>query len=43
MEILVFIIALIGLDILALRYGANSRDGLGRNPRLVESRVDKSI
>jgi len=43
MEFMLFIIAFIGLDILALRYGVDSRDGLGRNSRLVESRVRWSI
>jgi hypothetical protein len=43
MEFMVFVIALIALDILALRYGVDSRDGLGRNPQEFESRVRRSI
>jgi hypothetical protein len=43
MEILVFIMALIALDMLALRYGVDSRDGVGRDPRLVECRVSRSL
>lgn len=42
MEFLVFIIALIALDILALRYGVDSRHGIG-NPRLMECRVRSSL
>lgn len=43
MEILVFLMALIALDILALRYGVDSRDGVGRAPRLAECRVSRSL
>lgn len=43
MEILVFVIVLIVLDVLALRYGVDSRDGLGVDPRLVECRVRRSL
>lgn len=43
MEFMIFMTVFIGLDILALRYGVDSRDGLGRDPRLVESRVRRSI
>ncbi len=33
MDILVLVVALIALDILALRYGADSREGVDRDPR----------
>jgi hypothetical protein len=42
MEFLVFVIALIALDILALRYGVDSRYGID-NPRLMECRVRSSL
>jgi hypothetical protein len=43
MEIVLIIIALVVLDMLALRYGADSRKGIDRDPRLVERRVRASI
>jgi hypothetical protein len=43
MEILVFIIALTALDILALRYGVDSRDGVGRDLRLAACRASRSL
>jgi hypothetical protein len=43
MEMLVFIIALIALDILALRYGVDSLQGVSRDLRLAEFSVRRSL
>jgi len=43
MEIFVIIITLIVLNMLALRYGVDSRKGIDRDPRLMERRVRASI
>ena len=35
MEIIVLVVAVVALDILALLFGADSRDGVDPNPRLI--------
>jgi hypothetical protein len=43
MEILVFILALVALDILAVRYGFDSREGWGHGARLGACPVTRSL